>query len=96
MTDNTPPPPPRLSSKMGHRDFHPCYSRVGIRFDEQERSDVREYDITHEPHMLITVRGEVLYGVVEPYWRYAESRQQRRARERWEAKHRPAAGGQNG
>ncbi|RDV06394.1 hypothetical protein DXH95_02925 [Sphingorhabdus pulchriflava] len=100
MTDDNPPPPRRLSNKIGHRDFHPSYGRVGLRFDGQERTDVRYYNMdagTPSKHsnggMIETTSGEMLFGNVEPYWRYAESRQQRHARERWEAKHQPKAGG---
>lgn len=78
-------PPTRLSHKISHPDYHPSFLRVGIRFNGKERSDVAWYD--QKAGRIETISNGMLEGVVEPYWRSAESRQQRRARERWEAKH---------
>lgn len=76
--------PVRLSLVSSHKDFRPDYMRVGVRFDGVERNDVQSYDA--EAGWLETIKRQVLYGVVEPFWRYPETRQQRRARQRWEAK----------
>lgn len=78
------PIPRRLSLVITHRDFRPDYARVGVLFNGDERKDVKTYDA--DANTLETVRGEKLIGHVEPFWRYPETRQQRRSRERWEAK----------
>lgn len=76
--------PVRLSLVSSNKNFRPDYMRVGVRFDGVERNDVQSYDA--EAGWIETVKRQVLYGVVEPFWRYPETRQQRRARERWENK----------
>jgi hypothetical protein len=80
--------PDRLSNESSHHDFRPDFTRVGVRVDGVERNDIIWYDqrlgryrTTSDAHDKDAVR----FGTVEPYWRHAESRQQRRARERWEA-----------
>ena len=77
-------PPERLSLKESHADFHPCYPRVGVLLDGVERHDVEWYSI--KLGRIRTIRGVEHDGKVQVFWRYAETRQQRRARERWEAK----------
>lgn len=79
-----PQPPRRLSNRTNAPDYHPSYLRVGVLFDGQERRDVARYDA--DAGMIWTIGGMALSGKVEPFWRFAESRQQRRARERWEGK----------
>ncbi|MCT2398510.1 DUF3297 family protein [Novosphingobium mangrovi (ex Huang et al. 2023)] len=75
-------PPERLSNDPTHPDYHPCLVRVGIRFDGSVRSDVCRYDIKRG---LIVIRsGKMHFGEVEPFWRWDESRQERRARERFD------------
>lgn len=82
-------PPARLCSDPNDRDFHPCYQRVGIRFAGEERRDVFRYDAEGGAIWLVTAKkGPPLLGAVEPFWRWHESRQERRARERHDAKHR--------
>lgn len=82
----TPEPivPVRLSLVSSNKNFRPDYMRVGVRFDGVERNDVQSYDA--EAGWIETIKREVLYGVIEPFWRYPETRQQRRARQRWESK----------
>jgi hypothetical protein len=78
-------PPGRLSIDPNSPDFHPCYVRVGVRVDGQERNDLQFYDVKRLEYMT-TAKTSHLATSIEPYWRFAESRQQRRARERWEGK----------
>lgn len=78
------PLPQRLSLLTWHKDYRPDYSRVGVKLNGEERKDVQSYDV--EARELETVHRQKLYGTIEPFWRYPETRQQRRARERWEAK----------
>lgn len=81
-------PPANLSGDPNHDDFHPCYMRVGIDFDGVERRDVARYECKLGRIWLISdKKGLPLIGVVEPFWRWPESRQERRARERWDASH---------
>lgn len=78
-------PPRALSNNVTHRDFHPSYLRVGVRIDGVERNDIRWYDVA--AGLASTTGGVMLKSeAIEPYWRYPESRQMRRARERWEGK----------
>ncbi len=83
-------PPDRLSNDPNHPHFHPSYVRVGIRIDGVERRDVRWYDA---PGKMYRVSGSFDKDppreaeTLEAYWRFPESRQQRRARERWEHKY---------
>lgn len=84
-TDPAGPPPRALSNNSTHRHFHPSYMRVGVRIDGQERNDIRWYDM--DDGRAITTGGTMITSeAIEPFWRYAESRQMRRARERWEGK----------
>jgi hypothetical protein len=78
------PVPQRLSLKLESKDYHPCYVRVGVLLDGVERKDVASYDVALG--QLVTLKHGVMNGVVTPFWRYPETRQQRRARESWEAK----------
>lgn len=85
-----PPPPLRLSNDPSHRDFHPSYGRVGVRIDGAERRDCIWYDAPAGRYLTLGTgrKGDhLLAHSIEPFWRWAESRQERRARERWEAKH---------
>lgn len=85
-TDPAGPPPRALSNNVNHRDFHPSYMRVGVRIDGVERKDLKWYDV--RAGLAATTDGVMLKSdTIEPFWRYPENRQQRRARERWEAKH---------
>lgn len=74
-----------LSSVPTDPTYHPNCLRVGVRFNGEERSDIIGYDVGSS---TITVQGgTVLFGEVEPFWRYSESRQERRRREAWEDNH---------
>lgn len=83
-------PPSRLSSDPNHADFHPSYLRVGVRIDGEPRQDVIWYDAPGR-RFLTTATGRKatpLFALtITPFWRWTESRQERRARERWEGKH---------
>lgn len=81
-------PPRRLSVERSSPWWHPCVNRIGVRVDGVELTDCWMYDLERMEYR----RGQ--YGRVtraesiEPYVRItAESRQERRARERWEQKH---------
>lgn len=77
--------PTRLSIDPNSPDFHPSYVRVGVRVDGVERNDLQFYDVKRLEYMT-TAKTSHLAESIEPYWRFGESRQQRRARERWEGK----------
>lgn len=86
----SPPPaapelPRRLSIDIRSPDYHPSFVRVGVRIDGIERNDIQWYDLDRKEYMT-TNKSSHLAETIEPYWRFAESRQQRRARERWEGK----------
>lgn len=76
-------PPRRLSIDPNHMFFHPCFSRVGVRIDGEERNNICMYDMSTDSYMT-TDKRSFLATSIEPYWRQEESRQMRRARERWE------------
>ena len=78
--------PRRLSIDPNSPDFHPSYTRVGVRVDGVERNNLQWYDVDRLEYMT-TDKTSHLAESIEPYWRFEESRQQRRARERWEGKH---------
>ncbi len=86
MTEDDPTPPQRLSSDPNHDDFHPSYARVGVTVDGQERNDIAWYDVRGYYRTIHQGKKEqaLLATTIEPFWRYPETRQQRRARERWE------------
>lgn len=84
MTGDT--PPRRLSNDPLHQDFHPSLSRVGLRIDAAERKDVTWYDADALEYRTIGDKTVKTAKSIEPFWRFAESRQLRRRRERWEAK----------
>lgn len=82
-------PPRRLSTDRSSRHWHPSVNRVGVRIDGEEVSDCTFYC----QDRLEYRRRRGPYGIqkaetIEPYVRddRVESRQERRARERWEAK----------
>lgn len=77
--------PGRLSIDPNSPDFHPCYVRVGVRVDGQERNDLQWYDVGRKEYMT-TDKTSHLAETIEPYWRYAPSRQQRRAEARWKGR----------
>jgi hypothetical protein len=75
-------PPRRLSLDMCSPDYHPCYVRVGLRIDGEERNDVAFYDADKLEYMTERKTSHLATSI-EPYWRYQPSRQQRRAEERY-------------
>jgi len=81
---NSEQPPRRLTNVVTHRDYHPSYMRVGVRVDGVERNDIHWYDADAGQYSTSGPGKGLQAGQVEPYWRYPETRQQRRARERWE------------
>lgn len=85
-TDPAGPPPRALSNTPTHKDFHPSYMRVGLRINGNEATNVKWYDM--DMGRFSTTDGRMFKSdQIEPYWRFTESRQMRRARERWEGKH---------
>lgn len=83
---NTMIPPRRLSNEIGHPDYRPDFMRVGLLINGEERHDVNWYDVDRLRYDCIRVR-DMPATSIEPYWRYPETRQLRRARERWERQH---------
>lgn len=82
--------PLSLSSDRNSAFYDPRCLRVGVRIDGKERTDITEYHVRLGEYRVQGMNRSMpplLAGNIEPYWRYEESRQQRRARERWEAKH---------
>lgn len=83
-------PPLRLSNDPNSDDFHPSLLRVGIKIDGVERNDISFYDVKtgmYKTNKMADRETPNLAMSIEPFWRYEETRQQRRQRERWEAKH---------
>jgi hypothetical protein len=81
-----PVPPRKLSIDPNDKHFHPCYQRVGVRIDGKERNDIHFYNLDDKSYMTVDKTSH-LATTIEPYWRFIETRQQRRARLRWEEKH---------
>jgi hypothetical protein len=81
------PPPSKLSLDPNSEDFHPCYVRVGVRVDGEERNDIAYYNTSNLSYKTNRDTSH-LATTIEPYWRYPPSRQVRRAEEAWERKHR--------
>lgn len=78
-------PPVRVSSNPDHADFHPSYARIGVALDGVRRPDVSWYDVA--AGLVRAGRaGRQEKGQVVVWWLRPETRQQRRARERWERK----------
>lgn len=87
--DTGPMPPRRLSNDPNHADFHPGYLRVGVIVDGQERTDCCWYDADRGRYRTVDMGRHappLEAHTIKPFWRWAESRQERRARERWEGK----------
>ena len=80
------PPPSILSIESNSPYFHPCYVRVGVRIDGAERTDIAYYNMNNKSYMTERKTSHLAVSL-EPYWRFFPSRQQRRAEQRWEAKH---------
>lgn len=82
-------PPARVSSDPNHRDFHPSCKRIAVLVDGVARNDVHWYDAPAGVFRIVGDgrNGQLHSGQVVVYWRWAESRQERRARERWDSKH---------
>jgi hypothetical protein len=81
-------PPRRLSSTLGHSEYRPDALRVGVRINGEEAKTCIWYDMDLKAYR---VQGDMpthtrLATTIEPYWRYPETRQLRRARERWESR----------
>lgn len=79
-------PPRILSSDIREKGYHPSCLRVGVKVNGEVKNNVTAYD---QDKGEVTYQGShVVAGVtIETYWRYPESRQQRRARQRWETEH---------
>lgn len=80
------PPPRKLSLDPNDPHFHPCYTRVGVRVDGEERNDIAFYDMDMLAYKTNRDTSHLAESI-EPYWRYPPSRQVRRAEEAWERKH---------
>jgi hypothetical protein len=85
-SDDPNAPPRKLSIDPNSPYFHPCYVRVGVRVDGEERNNIEYYDLDQSSYMT-TDKSSHLAKEIEPYWRWEANRQQRRMEERWAAKH---------
>jgi hypothetical protein len=79
-------PPARLSIDPNSPDFHPCYQRVGVRVNGEERNNIQWYDVSRNEYMT-TDKTSHLATTIEPYWRFQPSRQVRRAEEAYSRRH---------
>lgn len=79
-------PPRELSIELHDPNYHPCYTRVGVRVDGIERNDIAYYNLDNLSYKTNRDTSHLATSI-EPYWRYPASRQQRRFEERWERKH---------
>lgn len=80
------PVPLACASAASHKDYRPDCLRIGVRIDGVERGDVTWYNAKLNRYRIQgdhNGREREAEGI-EPYWRFEESRQMRRARERWE------------
>lgn len=81
-------PPPRVSSDPNHPDYHPSCRRIGVMVDGVRKTDCCWYDAPGGFWRSIDApKGHPRPGQVVVFWLWTESRQERRARERWDAKH---------
>lgn len=84
MNEDTELPPRTLSNEPTSPYFRPDLLRIGVKVNGQERNDIAFYDVDNGT--FTTIRKVAGKGKIEPYWRYAATRQQRRAMERWRKK----------
>lgn len=80
------PVPQRLSSDVNHADYRPDCLRIGVIVDGEERRDCKYYDVATGNAQFTKGAPDVTASLIKPFWRFPETRQQRRARQRWEAK----------
>lgn len=78
-------PPRILSIEHMSPHYHPCYRRVGVRIDGEERDDIAYYNMDDLSYKTSKDTSH-LAETIEPYWRYQASRQQRRLEERFSRK----------
>lgn len=79
-------PPRKISSDIRSADYHPCCLRIGLKINGEVKNNVIAYDMDRG---VVSYQGGLVVNAdtIEPFWRYPETRQQRRARESWEKKH---------
>lgn len=77
--------PRQLSIWMSHPAYHPSYARIGLKLNGVKRNDIQWYDLDKN-QVRVKDTNQLLEGQIELFWRYPETRQQRRARESWEKK----------
>lgn len=82
-------PPARVSGDPNHPDYHPSCARIGVLVDGAAMPGVHWYDAQAGRFRIVSEgrKGPVHEGQVTVFWKWQESRQERRARERWDAKH---------
>jgi hypothetical protein len=85
-------PPARVSSDPNHPDFHPHSYRIGVLVDGVREPKATFYDAQLNLYRLLgdgrSDRSNRQALRVDVFWLRPETRQERRARERWDAKHR--------
>lgn len=79
-------PPRQLSIDPNQPEFNPCYCRVGVRINGEERNDIQYYDLNNLSYMTTDLTSHLAQSI-DVYWRYFPSRQQRRFEESWARKH---------
>jgi hypothetical protein len=79
-------PPRRLCADRTSRHWHPSCGSVGVRVDDVEVFNCWEYNQDTSEVQLGQHGTRRTVDKLEVYVRRQESRQERRARERWEAK----------
>lgn len=80
------PVPQRLASDVNSRHYRPDCLRIGVIVNGEERRDCKFYDVAMGIAHFVNGAADVAGAFMQPFWRHPETRQQRRARERWEAK----------
>lgn len=80
-------PPVCASSRANDPDFHPSCARIGVYVDGVRAPDCFRYDARRGRWWSVNEPELVRFGEVTVQWLWEETRQQRRARESWDAKH---------
>ena len=80
------PLPQRLSSDVNARHYRPDCLRIGVIVNGEECRDCKYYDVAAGVAHFTHNKPDAVGAFIQPFWRFPETRQQRRARERWESK----------
>lgn len=84
MYDEKEQPPRELSNRGDHRAFRPDFMRVGVCIDGVDRRDITYYNVDLSEYAVVGKQNQLYAATtIEPYWRHAANRQERRLMERW-------------